>query len=247
MTTNMPTNSKGDARLLLKNLYAALGESGRAMTVQEYTAIANRQGFDNFGLNKALQHLRDELWIVYPQSTTRSLKLTPTGVQMADYLKYRNEDVLLSDPLPESLDSVRVELAYWELQLQRNFPRSPEWEHIKNRIDALRHKENTMIKPTPTVYILSGPGSRLNVESVDNSINHVTIAEGDVFPKLRSEIEASPLASSKREEILARLRDLEGAKGSPTYGARFRDFISVSADLTTVIAPFIQLLAAHIK
>jgi hypothetical protein len=78
-----------------------------------------------------------------------------------------------------------------------------------------------MIKQTasPTVYIQSGAGSRLNVGSVDNSINYVTITEANVFPKLRSEIEAQLPDSSEKQEVLASLKELEEAKGSSSYGA----------------------------
>ena len=98
-----------------------------------------------------------------------------------------------------------------------------------------------------TVYIQSGPGGRLNVNSTDNSVNVVSISEGDVFPRLRQEIEANVIDPAKRQEIVAKLDELEQSRGTPTYAARFRDFIAVTADIVTIIGPFIQPLTTLIK
>lgn len=100
---------------------------------------------------------------------------------------------------------------------------------------------------TSTYYIQSGTGGRLNVNSADNSVNVVSISEGDVFPRLRQEIEANVIDPVKRQEIVAKLDELEQSKGTPGYASKFRDFIAVTADIMTIIGPFIQPLTTLIK
>jgi hypothetical protein len=147
--------------------------------------------------------------------------LTPESVRRADYLRYRDEFILYTDPLPDSLEGINAEIGRLALERQKNLPKSDEWQLISARLEDLKHLESTMIKQTasPTVYIQSGAGSRLSVGSVDNSINYVTITEANVFPKLRSEIEAQLPDSSEKQEVLASLNELEEAKGSSSYGA----------------------------
>ena len=100
-----------------------------------------------------------------------------------------------------------------------------------------------------TIYVQqSGAGARINVNSTDTSVNVVSIAEDAVFPRLRNEIEANVKDSLKRQQYLSLAPDeLEQSKGSPSYAAKFKDFISVTADLMTIIGPFIQPLTALIK
>jgi hypothetical protein len=170
-------------------------------------------------------------------------------VQEADYLKFRQNFLLHNDPSPDSPAGVRAEIEHWARERLKSDPRSHEWALASAKLEDLRHLEDVMAKQSSvtTVYLQTGAGSRLNVESVDNSVNYVTISERDVFPKLRDEIDSQVPDSPEKLEILARLRELEEAKGSPSYGTKFREFISVAANLMTIIAPFIQPLSAHIK
>jgi hypothetical protein len=91
-------------------------------------------------------------------------------------------------------------------------------------LEALGHQENVMVKEAGTVnyYIQSGTGGRFNVHSTDNSVNHVAIAETDIFPKLRSKIQAEVPESAEKESVLISLSELERAKGSSAYGRSFR-------------------------
>jgi hypothetical protein len=102
-----------------------------------------------------------------------------------------------------------------------------------------------MVKETGgTVYVLSGPGARVNVNSTDNSTNWISISEADVFPKLRNELNAKVADPVRRQEIIVGVNELEQSRGSGSYAEKFTSFLSCAADVMTIISPFIQALAA---
>ncbi len=102
-----------------------------------------------------------------------------------------------------------------------------------------------MVKETAgTVYVLSGQQARLNINSIDNSTNAISISETDVFPKLRSELNAKVPDPVRRQEILAGVDELEKAQSSSSYAEKFTGFLSVAADVMTIISPFVSVLAA---
>jgi hypothetical protein len=234
MPLDKTTNAGGRARLLLKHLFLKVRETGRRVPVAEYRA-------SQIGLSELQQS-------ALQQAAESGIYLTHNGVQTGDYLQTRQPVILLNDPLPDDLLDIRTELHHFAQERSRTLPGMPEWEWIEGRIDDLRHLENSMREQAgSTVYIQSGPGGRLNVNSTDNSMNVVSISEGGVFPRLRQEIEANVIDPAKRQEIVAKLDELEQSKGTPTYAARFRDFIAVTADIVTVIGPFILPLTTLIK
>jgi hypothetical protein len=49
---------------------------------------------------------------------------------------------------------------------------------------------------------------------------------------------------ARRREIIAVVNELEEARGSSSYAERFTSFLSVAADVMTIISPFIPVLAA---
>jgi hypothetical protein len=245
MPLDKPTNAGGHARLLLKHLFLKVRDTRKRVPIAEYRGL--QIGLSEVQLLSALrQLLRDGS--IGMDAAERSIYLTPNGVHVGDSLQWRQPEILVNDPLPESLLDVRTEQRHFAQERSRTMPATPEWEWIKGRLDDLRHLENSMKEQAgSTVYIQSGPGGRLNVNSTDNSVNVVSISEGDVFPRLRQEIETSVIDHVKRKEIVAKLDELEQSKGTPGYASKFREFIAVSADIMTIIGPFIQPLTALIK
>jgi hypothetical protein len=244
MRLEKPTNAGARARLLLKQLFMKVRETGRRVPVEEYRAL--QIGLSQSQLLSALQQLiRDGAIGVEAES---GIYLTHNGVQTGDYLQTRQPVILLKDPLPDDPLDIRTELRHFAQERSGTLPSMPDWEWIKGRIDDLRHLENSMKEQAAsTVFIESGPGGRLNINSTDNSENVVSISEGDVFPRLRQEIEANVIDPAKRQEIVGKLDELEQSKGIPTHAATFRDFIGVTADFMTIIGPFIQPLTTLIK
>jgi hypothetical protein len=243
-----PTNSKGCARLLLRGLYGEVGDSGRILTPQEYTSLALKLGLSDSEFKAAIRHLKEDLLIRYPNPALESIRLTNEGVQAGDALSIRREDILLSDPLPDSIEGINIELNHLMQERQRNLPKSNDWEWISARIGDLKDKRSMLIQDqsSSTTYVLSGAGSRVNF-GVDNSTNSVVISEANLFPTLRSEIEAQLPESEEKKKVLASLQQLEEAKGSPAYMAKFKSFIEVAAGFMKIIGPFIQPLSAYLN
>jgi hypothetical protein len=48
----------------------------------------------------------------------------------------------------------------------------------------------------------------------------------------------------RRAEIIARVDELEQARSSSSYAEKFTTFLSITADVMTIIGPFIPVLAA---
>lgn len=247
MRLDKPTNPKAYARLLVKSIFSIVRETRRALSRAEYEALADDLGLSNSQLSQAIRELqRDSL--ISLEDTTRAFKLTARGVQEGDYWTTHALKILHNDPLPESLDEVRKEIDYFANEQLTTHPHTSEWDWAGKRLTLLQHKENVMVREASTaVYILSGAGARVNVNSADNSVNTISISEADVFPKLRSEIEAKVTDSLRRQQIIEKLGELEQSKGSSSYAAKFRDFVSFAADIMTIIYPFIQPLSALIR
>jgi hypothetical protein len=86
-----------------------------------------------------------------------------------------------------------------------------------------------------------GDNSRLNLNSVDNSVNASIRSNGQLFIALR-EASNSVLDKSDRENILARLDELEKAQGSNGFFAAYQSFIASAAQYMTIFGPFIPAL-----
>jgi hypothetical protein len=96
------------------------------------------------------------------------------------------------------------------------------------------------------VYHLTGPGSRVNVNSVDNSTN-LTITESQLFSKLRKEITANVQPNEKRDRILEKIEALEKEPNSRSLWDRYTELVAVAADHMTLLCPFIPALTEWIK
>jgi hypothetical protein len=244
MTLDRPTNSKGYARLFVKHVFMKVRETRRMMPPMEYKALAVEIGLSDSQLSTAIRELKHANLIAL-DNTTQGITLTHNGIQEGDYWQTRAQTVLNNDPHPESLEEIRAELHHFNNGLSSTLPGTPEWKWIEARLNALMHRESMMVREAEsTTYILSGTGARVNVNSTDNSVNTILISEADVFPKLRSELSAKVPDPARRQEIIAVVNELEEARGSSTYAEKFTSFLSIAADVMTIIGPFIPVLAA---
>jgi hypothetical protein len=223
MALTSPTNENSYARHFLKHIFLKVPDSRHPVPRPEYEALATQLGLSDRQLAAAIKVLKHRNRVGIDPAT-QSIVLTPDGVHEGDYLQYREPSVDLNDPLPETLTETRAEIRHVFGERQGEQPGSYDWEWKSARLEALRHQENVMVKEAGTVnyYIQSGTGGRFNVHSTDNSVNHVAIAETDIFPKLRSKIQAEVPESAEKESVLISLSELERAKGSSAYGRSFR-------------------------
>jgi hypothetical protein len=96
------------------------------------------------------------------------------------------------------------------------------------------------------VYHLTGVGSRVNVNSTDNSTN-VTISESELFSKMREEITEKVPSTEKRDRLLQKVSALEKERDLPSAWERYKELIAVAADHMTIICPFIPALTEMIE
>lgn len=108
----------------------------------------------------------------------------------------------------------------------------------------LRPKEHIGLnQPTVTnVYHLHGNNSRVNVQSTDQSTNAVNISSDQVFLRLREKVCSEIPSGDQQSDILDRLAALERAQSTPSFAARYTDFISSAANHMTLVTPFIPAL-----
>lgn len=106
----------------------------------------------------------------------------------------RQPSPAVTDPMPDTLDTIRAELDYWEVRLYDGDPGSTWWEQVRSRIEGLRHRENRLLSAQPSVSVtnnLLGPNSRINQNSLDQSANLVTPIHSAKSPSINRDSESS--------------------------------------------------------
>ena len=98
-------------------------------------------------------------------------------------------------------------------------------------------------KISPVTYNLHGTNSRVNVNSVDNSVNNIILDENNVFDELMNTIEKQ---LDGNIELLNLVKDLQNEKGKPNFLKKYQDFISKTSSHMAIISPFIPILTQMI-
>jgi len=87
-----------------------------------------------------------------------------------------------------------------------------------------------------------GPNARLNVDSVDNSTNSVSISKDRVFLELREQ--AKFIADdAARDDILARIDALESTQGTDGFLMAYQSFMAIASNHITVFGFLLPVLA----
>ena len=87
-----------------------------------------------------------------------------------------------------------------------------------------------------------GDNARLNVNSTDNSTNIASIANEQLFVQMQ-DTARSISNETERNEIVARLHELEKARGSGGFLQAYQNFMASAANHMTLFAPFLPMLA----
>jgi len=127
-------------------------------------------------------------------------------------------------------------------QLEAECGVSAAW--VKTQIDKRRltAKRKAQAAATANIYHVHGHNPRWNLNTVDNSVNVVTVSATQVFADLRQAIQTGVPEGDEQKDILVRLMELEQAQQSPSFAQRYADFISAAANHMTLIGPFIPAL-----
>jgi hypothetical protein len=84
--------------------------------------------------------------------------------------------------------------------------------------------------------------SRINFNSIDNSINEIGIDSDELFTNLKNEIEKI-VNESVREAALNLLEEMKQTKGTSSFVQCYMKFMGVIADHLTIAPHFIQALS----
>jgi hypothetical protein len=102
-------------------------------------------------------------------------------------------------------------------------------------------------RPTNVTYNLHGAQSRVNIHSQDNSTNISNETSETVFTDMRQAIQNNIHNTNEREILLAKLDELQQAKGSTSFIEKYRDFVELAEKHITIIAPFIPALSQFLS
>ncbi len=96
--------------------------------------------------------------------------------------------------------------------------------------------------PTSTVYNIGGINSRVNINSLDNSINSISINKSEIFTEMCHVAEQSHLESAEKEKLLHCISGMSKASGSSDFPHRYKEFVATAADHLSLLTPFIPVL-----
>lgn len=90
------------------------------------------------------------------------------------------------------------------------------------------------------IYNASGPNSRVNINSTDNSVN-INSNQSLLFEEIRGALE-SIKEKEVQERSLLILEELKKTQNTPNYLSNYQSFIATLSNHMTLIAPFIPAL-----
>ena len=99
--------------------------------------------------------------------------------------------------------------------------------------------------PRGTLIQAIGDNSRINVNSIDSSIN-INVNEDNIFSEMKKTISSNISDNSEREALLKIVDELKDSKRSPRFIDKYKEFISLAADHITLFSPLIPILTKFI-
>jgi hypothetical protein len=107
---------------------------------------------------------------------------------------------------------------------------------------AMTTDNSSSTGPALTINV-SGHNSRVNLSSVDNSVNTVGVDAKQIFNQIREAIQQG-ITGEQQAHVLSKLKELEEAVAKPTFTERYASFMQLVANHATVLAPFLPALAS---
>jgi hypothetical protein len=165
------------ARVFLAELRRFAGDKrlNARIIPMEWVTIAKKAGLSDQSRGEAIRDLLRNKFIAFQLGSTQIIAFSPEGIEMADQLV--KERPKLEDPIPETLEAIHYETAYWTKDLTTCAPGSNWWEWVQARLAELRQTEQRLssdrvASPQSTIQAnFYGANARLNVSSVDQSSN----------------------------------------------------------------------------
>ncbi len=112
---------------------------------------------------------------------------------------------------------------------------------VKKEVNINKEKLQSIIN----IYNATGPNSRINISSVDQSQNIYKDSE-ELFNRIKDTIKTITDEKVKKES-LSLLNELKNSQGSPNFLMYYQNFISTIADYMSIMGPFIPALTKLIE
>jgi hypothetical protein len=219
------------ARVLLAELRRFAGEKrlNARITPMEWAGIAKKAGLSDQSRNEAITYLLRNKFIAFQPETTQIIAFSSEGIEVADQLV--KEKPKLEDPIPQTLDAVRSETAYWTKDLTTCDPGSNWWERVQARLVELRQTEqrlssDAVASTQPMIQaIFYGANARLNVSSVDQSSNSGPEVNATTAQSTNRRSEARRCLAPELQRTIDRVLYI--------HGRALANFVSYSANIKT--------------
>jgi hypothetical protein len=179
----------------------------------------------------------------------------PTGKNITEWHSYliskfqlRNEDAAMILPIHDSgkhgaaadyeLFSAEEKLL-WDLQLRLILSR------LKAGLEAV--EPPSPIAPTHITYNVVGTNARVNINSIDSSVNVANDVSRELFEQLIAAIQASRSEASERAGLEESIDEMRRSYGAPGFANAYVRFMSILADhigvFGPIVAPYLPALA----
>jgi hypothetical protein len=216
------------ARVFLAELRRFAGDKrlNARIIPMEWVAIAKKAGLSDQSRSEAITDLLRNKFIAFQPETTQIITFSPEGIDMADQLV--RERPKLDDPIPQTIEAVRSETAYWTEDLTTCAPGSDWWEWVQARLAELRQTEQRLssdgvASPLPTIQAnFYGANARLNMSSVDQSSNSASEAHAAIAQSVSRHSEARRFLAPELQRTIDRVLFI--------HGRAVANFVSHSAD-----------------
>jgi hypothetical protein len=103
-------------------------------------------------------------------------------------------------------------------------------------------KIDPLAQPSQIIYNLTGPNARVNIQSIDSSTNVVEVEPTELFGRIRAAIDQGVQDGELLKKLQEKVAELEKTQGTPSFAARYKEFIALAANHMTLLAPFIPAL-----
>jgi len=182
--------------------------------------------------------LRDRVTLVKPDGTAvENIKASvqPNMIFIHDEKLPLEEKDTLYRKLPNGLIEAYV-------VLDRGFHSA--FQGIPGHYQAKVRKEGSINQQTyssiTNIYNANGPNARISIGGTDSSTN--IIATSELFEQLRKVLQGieEPTLRNHSTKVL---NELETAKATSTFTAKYKEFIGILADHVSIVAPFIPALS----
>lgn len=116
--------------------------------------------------------------------------------------------------------------------------------HVHKRGSVLHDRQH---KAQQTSFNVTGANARVNVSSIDNSANIVTVNSEAVFSQLAEAIKQQVNDVTLRSELALAVQEMERTRGTHDFTVKFQTFMALAANCMTVVMTFVPALTAMLK